>query len=327
MKYQDKLKLIFLELDGLFFQNFFDDLMSYAKPNFLAIKQKNDGGNDGFIKNEGIYFQVFSPESVYKSTVDSGASKIIIDFEKLFINWNDSTPIKKYIFVFNDKLKNSNKDLIINLNKLERKHNVITELYDSRKLISIFNENLTDHQKELIINKHTSGLAAKTAIIMASDILKNNLSISRWGVINNEYISFYCIPESDIHDIENLFTELFSMNFLEQDKVVIDELIKSLRNFISIFNTEFTRSFNGERQWDNSWKSEHYPHPKARLYDEELIKWEDEVRGSTLTLCRALNKFANYIRENYDESYLDYKDYTLLRRSESSLNEYVMFAP
>eukprot|EP01093_Parvamoeba_rugata_P017364 TRINITY_DN6968_c0_g1_i1.p1 TRINITY_DN6968_c0_g1~~TRINITY_DN6968_c0_g1_i1.p1 ORF type:complete len:119 (-),score=12.63 TRINITY_DN6968_c0_g1_i1:24-380(-) len=105
MGYNNELELIFYKLDGLKFQDFFNDLMSFSEPEFKAVKQIRDGGNDGFIESKGHLYQVFSPEGINSESISKGASKIINDFEKVLKNWSKTIKLERYIFVYNDKLK------------------------------------------------------------------------------------------------------------------------------------------------------------------------------------------------------------------------------
>ena len=325
MMYHNELELIFHKLDGLAFQDFFNELMTKAEPGFHPVRQRIDGGNDGFIKDKGIYFQVFAPESITKKTIDTGSSKLVNDFDKLLRNWHYTTPIEKYIFVFNDKLKGLDSDLIKRISDLEKERNITTKLYTSLNLIEIFNENLTNNQKEYIISKYTFGPSNKTAVYIAAKLVSENLSIEKWRNID-EYLSFNSIYKVDIDVLRDIMLKLFSIEFKHNDKIIINDLINKINDIIKIFHTPLTREWNNERQWDNSWKQID-PNPKARYYDEEFVKWDKEVDLCTLNLCRSLNKFAVYIRENYIADYLDYKSYTICRRKNEGLNEYMQIKP
>jgi hypothetical protein len=51
--------------NGTEFQSFFEDVMERAFPDFQKIRpygNDGDGGNDGYIKKQGLYFQVYAPE-------------------------------------------------------------------------------------------------------------------------------------------------------------------------------------------------------------------------------------------------------------------------
>ena len=325
MMYPNELELIFHKLDGLAFQSFFNELMMNALNGFYPVRQRNDGGNDGFIQKQGIYFQVFSPESVTKSTINSGSSKLVSDFEKLLKHWHYTTPIRKYIFVINDKLKGLDRELIIRISELGKANNLQTELYTAQSLINLFNDNLTHTQQKLIIQKHTFGTSSKSAIYTASEIISECLSIKKWECID-ENLSFSLIEEQDIEILNEIIKKLFSMKFLEIDENIVEELIDAINSLISIFHTELTRSYNGNRQWDNSWKRI-YPNPKASYYDQELIKWNEEVKNRTFSLCRTLNKFSEHIRGNYKPDYLSHQNYTICRRQEGSFHEHVRIIP
>lgn len=95
--------------NGTEFQSFFEDVMQSAYPNFRKVPSGGgDGGNDGWIKELGLFFQVYAPN--VPSIKDSeAANKMKHDFEKLKKNWNEVAEIKEYHFVFNDKYFGSKK--------------------------------------------------------------------------------------------------------------------------------------------------------------------------------------------------------------------------
>jgi tetratricopeptide (TPR) repeat protein len=90
---------------GSEFQSFFEGIMQCLYNDFKKIRPYGNIGdkkNDGFREREGIYYQVYAPKNPLdkqKKAVD----KLINDFDGIYQNWNESFPIKEFIFVFNDK--------------------------------------------------------------------------------------------------------------------------------------------------------------------------------------------------------------------------------
>ena len=89
--------------NGTEFQSFFENIMEKAFPNFKKVPSGGgDGGNDGWIKEIGRYYQVYAPNT--PTTKDSDAAiKLKEDFQKLQENWDNIAELKEYYFVFNDK--------------------------------------------------------------------------------------------------------------------------------------------------------------------------------------------------------------------------------
>jgi hypothetical protein len=95
--------------NGKEFQTFFEEIMNKALSDFRKIKpygKMGDGGNDGYIGKNGIYFQVYAPNEPIIN--DRAASKKFQDdFSTLQRQWDDISKITKYNFVYNDKYSGS----------------------------------------------------------------------------------------------------------------------------------------------------------------------------------------------------------------------------
>ncbi len=95
-----------LRKNGTEFQSFFEEVMSSRHlADFQKIQpygNQGDGGNDGYIPKEGIYYQVYAPKNPEEKEAEA-AKKLKDDFEKLKANWDQISEVKAYFFVFNDK--------------------------------------------------------------------------------------------------------------------------------------------------------------------------------------------------------------------------------
>lgn len=106
-------KIIFsnhiLQYTGQQYEDFFVSVMTKANPNFQPVKAYGNIGdmkNDGFDSTTGTYYQIFAPEDITKDmTIREGVKKLKTDFLGLYNHWNSLCPIKKFIFVVNDKYK------------------------------------------------------------------------------------------------------------------------------------------------------------------------------------------------------------------------------
>ncbi len=94
---------------GAEFQSFFEGIMEKVFTDFQKIKplgNAGDGGNDGYRKKSGIYYQVYAPNTP-KINEPKAADKLKKDFQKLKDKWGEITKIKEYYFVFNDQYSGS----------------------------------------------------------------------------------------------------------------------------------------------------------------------------------------------------------------------------
>lgn len=328
MDYRNELELIFYKLDGLAFQGFFNQLMSFGVPGFCPVRQKVDGGNDGFVQSSGTYYQVYAPEAVTSATVSTASSKIIDDFEKLAKHWHYIIKLRKYIFVYNDKYKGADKKIIERVSKIESEQNIPTEILTAAHLEGIFYE-LTPVQQEVLLAKHSisrkNSLTITPAIERAAELVSKNLSIEKWKSIDDQ-IPFLALYEEDIETLNLIRSSLFSMDFETNDSDPINNLVKSTTRLSNAFHAKNTMARDGERKWDNSWKRI-YPHPQASYFDKAYEDWKLEVFQAAEELCANLNKFAKWIRTNHIEDYLNYQNYTITRLVNTTTDEFVEYIP
>lgn len=103
-------------------------IMQHHNPNFRPVKpqgRKGDGGNDGYDDKTGTYHQVYGPEyleNVQKQAVE----KLQTNFQRLYKEWQESTPIQHYYFVINDKYKGTYPDIEKAIAELRKQYGEIT---------------------------------------------------------------------------------------------------------------------------------------------------------------------------------------------------------
>ncbi|MBT8234301.1 MAG: hypothetical protein KJN84_16840 [Bacteroidia bacterium] len=104
------------------FQTFFEDIMTRRFDDFQIIRpygSLGDGGNDGFIKSSGTYYQVYGPLKPQEKDKDA-ADKCVDNFTTLLEKWNQISKVLEYKFVFNDKYLGSSILLEKAISKLEK---------------------------------------------------------------------------------------------------------------------------------------------------------------------------------------------------------------
>lgn len=324
MDYDTELELIFHKLDGLSFQRFFNELMKYGAHGFCPVRQKLDGGNDGFVRETGTFYQVYAPESVNSASTNIAISKLVDDFDKLAENWHYITKLKKYIFVINEKFKGVDKKLIERIIKLETDRGIKTEILTAIDLQEVFYTLPLETQGRLIA-KHSISRASKSAIKIAAEIISTQLPIGRWKSID-EQVPFFAINITDLDLLSNIRSLLFSISFSESEMDLSKELIESINSFVNLFYSNISTEKNGERTWDNSWK-QIWPNPNARVHDEALRKWQGNIFDASYKLCATLNKFANHIRQNHLPDFLNHSNYTIVRLTDALTDEYTEYQP
>ena len=66
-------RLFVYEADAQQYENLFIKIMGAYKKGFQPVKPHGnigDRGNDGWVKDEGIYYQVYAPEDITKNSLD-----------------------------------------------------------------------------------------------------------------------------------------------------------------------------------------------------------------------------------------------------------------
>lgn len=142
------------------FQQIFNRLMKEAYGNFEKIEVQGSIGDrkcDGYLKGEGVFYQVYGPKDYETNTTSLTAaiSKMEKDFEglKAHIDAGFWEGLKEYIFVFKSH-RGSYPDLIEKRNSLEKAYtNIRFKIYDIDDLLSIFNK-LSDSSISLVSNTY-----------------------------------------------------------------------------------------------------------------------------------------------------------------------------
>ena len=120
--YRQFFQLKVYKASGDAFQHLFNQVMGYTHPGFQSITpwgNWGDGGNDGWIPDEGHYFQIYGPKPT-TSAADSetvALKKAIDDFDKLPKKWQD---VRRYSFVMNDRFQGIPAPIASALQKLEK---------------------------------------------------------------------------------------------------------------------------------------------------------------------------------------------------------------
>lgn len=151
IKFQNKI----YSSDGQAFEDLFVSIMNYKNQDFTPIKPWGNIGDrksDGYIPNQGIYYQVYAPEDIRKSYSDT-INKLNNDFEGLKTHWsNHDTGIKEFYFVVNDKYKGINADCEKTIKSIEKVHKLKKAAFLIAKHLEDWVFKLDEDQIEMIIS-------------------------------------------------------------------------------------------------------------------------------------------------------------------------------
>ena len=110
--------------DGQAYESLFTKVMDYACSDFVQIKPQGrigDKKNDGYDRQKGHYYQVYSPENRDSSEINA-VKKLKEDFGGLIKYWQHVYPIRRFSFVFNDKFKGSFPTIETDLAAIQSEH-------------------------------------------------------------------------------------------------------------------------------------------------------------------------------------------------------------
>lgn len=84
-----------------FYKNIFQNKIYRMVRKIKPQGKKGDGGNDGYIREEGIYYQVYAPENV---RINDLVNKVNDDFHKLYNNGTGIVQFKKNVQILITKV-------------------------------------------------------------------------------------------------------------------------------------------------------------------------------------------------------------------------------
>ena len=263
------------------FQSFFEDITQKAYPDFQKIRpygKEGDGGNDGYIKRLGTYYQVYAPSSPGMKEADA-AKKLATDFEKLKREWDEVSEVKKFYFVYNDKNLGSIQKLEAAITNLQKNNPTIEfEIFNSIKLEKVFFE------------------------LNESDILNLGFNIDSRQAISNANESLELIELAI--DRENAF---HASTILAQ----VENIIHSLQDEQLGFKYELIRGrclqklerISEAKECFESLAKKYLDDPTAKLYLAELFLFDKDYDKNKLILEETdsthwLNKLEVLVRKS-----------------------------
>lgn len=223
-------------LEGTAFENLFSQIMGYENSNFEQIKPWGNIGdrkNDGFIREKGIYFQVYAPEDI-RNNYPEAIKKLENDFKGLQKAW---TPINEFYFVVNDKYHGVNADAnnsmanIVKTNRLD-KGKILTSRDLENKLFNLEDDKinvvigfLPDTEQILQINYSVLDQVIGHIMKLPINPIMGEIKFPDW----NEKIEFNNLGQATKDFLNNASYNLGTLNeFLANENFLAEELQKQL---------------------------------------------------------------------------------------------------
>ena len=139
---------------GTEFQSLFGHVMRATYSGFREVSAppyRGDGGNDGWIREKGAYYQVYAPDLQTVNPDVQAQKKIVTDFEKLLTNWHETIPVRRFYFVFNRRFTAVSAELQKIVAQLKNKYNLEdADIIESRDILDLFNALDEDKKKSIL---------------------------------------------------------------------------------------------------------------------------------------------------------------------------------
>lgn len=302
-------KLKVHESDGSEFENLFSKVMSYHSPGFDKVKpygNTGDRGNDGWVYDKGIYYQVYAPENLnLPSNKKTSTEKMEEDFDKLYTHWNNISPICEFYFVVNDRYRGIPLHLYSKMKEIKDKYNLNKANVIGATTIERYFSQLSDEQKNYICGQSTtSSFLTEKELIRQ---IKTGLHLSLWDGISENLISMSMRSDfvDDFYYIANkIKTTQMPGRLLKLDASIVQlsEHAFLLCNHLTDLN--FTNEINGSWTRDMSWKRVWLEQDKYDKKYESYENWRRELFRLHHNLAHSLNIFSKEVRMSIDSDFL-----------------------
>ncbi|NQT58844.1 MAG: hypothetical protein HQ557_07680 [Bacteroidetes bacterium] len=276
--------------NGTEFQSFFEKIMEKEYQDFRKIRpygSDGDGGNDGYRKRLGIYYQVYAPKAPEEKEAFA-AKKLVDEFNKLKRFWHEIANVNKYYFVYNDKFTGSVLKLEEAISKLEKDNpDIKFELFLSEDLKRIFME------------------------LNESDLLGLGITTDRRQAIRDVY---NLLEKVEIEFDKNYYKYSLKMldnlsdiiQQLDDENLLIDFIISKNRCLQKLEKVEDAiRGFQG--------LIDRFPsNPKAHLYLSEIFLYSNDLKKCNDLLERATDLDNDFWLLKYielEKRYLNSQDF------------------
>lgn len=305
---RDRFRLLVHESEGQKYEDLFIKIMGYANPEFRPIKphgNAGDRGNDGYVHEEGIYYQVYAPEDLPKNTT-TAISKMKEDFQKLLAYWDPISPIKEYYFVVNDKYKGGTHHIINALENLKEEHKLeYVGIFPASKLEEIFFQLPQDKQDAILSIREKEVEKLKIYKHLTEEIT-NKMCLQRW-----DHTSENLISNAILDEVLQGFCDaslLIARTSLPNISLSFEGALLGLGQRVDDLVEHFTESdqailTDDHLFWmqDNRWRR----HSQSQIKYSESEEWRQALYKRHFNLVHALNIFFKEVRS------LLYPDYFL----------------
>lgn len=314
-EYEFKKKL--QENSGEAFQSLFEELMELCYPyNFQKITpygKDGDKGNDGYLKGEGIFFQVYGPKTNADSNEKYILKKIDDDIEKILSSQNIYwEKVKEWIFVYNDFAQGITPKISKKIFELSNRYGIKCNIWGINKLVNIF-FNLPIRYKIKILNIPSYSSFIESKYIYSDD--------ENWRIFRKLFNYFiYEIRNDRVWFGKSFRKYLF---FEKYNNILVADILKKWNiEYICFFKNESLNYYY--RDFKNTFFEIWNMISNYYIYDEDTEKFEcirfDENEDYIYSLEKDYKPYSTHDiyrkKINLFQEKIDYLEYTYSKMEE-----------
>lgn len=301
-------KLKVYESNGTSFQKLFEDVhQSFHGKEFQKIApfgRYGDGGNDGWIKRDKHFFQVYAPNN-FENKINNAISKMKSDFNHLYSTWGKVSTIKIFTLVINDKYSGCPSPLSMEMESMKKEFPSVDFQYMGASELELRFLWLIPEVQRIIVGNIYDEITPELAITI--DIIERNLKLSQFNIINENFFAYaldYELSEN-IKDISNKLNYYkLPFEFLKLDEIIKNLVRHGLNLVLHYDGYEFCELIDNNIKKTKSWKREIIPQSDYEVLSNNDEMWVKEHDLLLNNFMHAINVYIAELRVIYTKEYM-----------------------
>ncbi|MEG5963999.1 hypothetical protein UXP95_17325 [Enterobacter ludwigii] len=304
--YIQSFKLKVHESNGIEYENLFSKVMSYYRPGFDKVKPHGnigDRGNDGWVYDSGIYYQVYAPEDLPNNEKKS-LDKMKDDFKKLYLYWNTISTVREFYFVINDKYNGIPPYLNKAIAEIKNEYGLNNAMVIGATILEGFFLTLSNEQKNYICGQSTRNQFSTEQYLV--ERVTRQMYLQDWNNISDNLIAN--AMQSEVVDgfydaCQTVLATQMPGRLPNLDFSMIELANHANKLCEHITDMNFASNINGFWRRDMTWKKIRIDQEKFHEKDAKYEHWRRELFRRHYNLAHALNLFSLEVRKSINPDF------------------------